>query len=274
MVAGGYEQQRRGVGADPVEGEQPRGVVGDEGDEQLADAVDLVGEKLGASAQLAQRDAGGVADGVARARTQRGCLGHQRGTRVPCEPGPDIVRSGANRGSGLVDRLGSLAAGAALGDHERADRLHHAVATLGCTAGSARLGCSGRADRVERIGLALTPTILTIGAVNLDHPDVGGLDVAGQTGAVAAGSFDPHEVHRADPTPLVAQAGVARRGGGELVDAQQTADPVQRSRDMHIKVGVHAAGDGAALYDGQGHPFLCVGVARACWPTGPANPDL
>src|SRR6266508_4060234 len=142
------------------------GLVGDEEDEQLVETVDLVGDELGASDQFSQRDAGGVADGVARAGTQRGCLGHQRSAGVLREPGPDIVGSGANKGSGLVDRLGPLAAGAALGDHQCADRLDRAVATLGRTPGPARLGCSGLADRIERIGLALPPAVLTIGTVN------------------------------------------------------------------------------------------------------------
>jgi hypothetical protein len=37
-----------------------------------------------------------------------------------------------------------------------------------------------------------------------------------------------------------------------------------------VRVGVHAAGDGARVfYDGQGHPFSLVeGVARTRWPPG------
>jgi hypothetical protein len=35
----------------------------------------------------------------------------------------------------------------------------------------------------------------------------------------------------------------------------QPSDGVERSRDVHVRVGVHAASDGACLYDGHSHPF-------------------
>src|SRR6266480_7851054 len=60
MVPGGDEQQRRGVGADAIEGEQARGVAGHEGDEELVEAAELAVEELGAPAELPQRDAGGI----------------------------------------------------------------------------------------------------------------------------------------------------------------------------------------------------------------------
>jgi hypothetical protein len=65
MVSCGDEQQGRGVGADPVEGEHPRGVSGGEGADELAGARELGVGKLRAPSQLTQRDAGGVADGAA-----------------------------------------------------------------------------------------------------------------------------------------------------------------------------------------------------------------
>jgi hypothetical protein len=65
VVPGGDEQQGRGVGTDPVKGQQPGGVRGDEGDDELAGAFQLGVEELGAPPQLAQRDAGGVADRAA-----------------------------------------------------------------------------------------------------------------------------------------------------------------------------------------------------------------
>ena len=38
-----------------------------------------------------------------------------------------------------------------------------------------------------------------------------------------------------------------RRGGRELLDAEQPADRIKRSRDVHLRVGVHAASDGAPV---------------------------
>jgi hypothetical protein len=65
VVAGGDEEQRGGVRADPVQGEQPGGAGGDEGDDKLVEALELAVEELRAPAQLAQREPGGVADDVA-----------------------------------------------------------------------------------------------------------------------------------------------------------------------------------------------------------------
>jgi len=45
---------------------------------------------------------------------------------------------------------------------------------------------------------------------------------------------------------------------------------IERSGDVHVRVGVHAAGDGACLYNGQCHPSSQVeGVARTRWPSDP-----
>src|SRR5690242_21852516 len=65
MVPGRDEQQRRGIRADPVEGEQPGGAGGDQRDDELVETLELAAGELRAPAQLAQRDAGGVADGAA-----------------------------------------------------------------------------------------------------------------------------------------------------------------------------------------------------------------
>jgi hypothetical protein len=100
VVPGGDEQQRRGVGADPEEGEQPGGAGGDQGADELVEALELGVEELRAPAQLAQRDAGGVADGAAGPGAQRGQPGDQGSRGVPGEA--------ARRSSGPV-RIRALA---------------------------------------------------------------------------------------------------------------------------------------------------------------------
>ena len=69
MVPGSDQQQRGGVRADPVQGQQPRGAGGDEGDDELVQALELAAGELRALSQLAQRDADGVADGARQAGT-------------------------------------------------------------------------------------------------------------------------------------------------------------------------------------------------------------
>ncbi len=45
------------------------------------------------------------------------------------------------------------------------------------------------------------------------------------------------------------------RVGGELLDAEQAADVVEGGSDVHVEMGVHAAGDGPlCFYDGHAIP--------------------
>ena len=126
------------------------------------------------------------------------------------EPGPQVVGAGHDQRPGLVDGLGPLGAGAALGDHQRADRLDGAVPALRRAAGPAGLGGPGGADGVQRVGLALPAPVLPVGAVDLDDPDAGRGDVAGQAGAVAAGALDPDQGRRSRTRPASSAGGRTR----------------------------------------------------------------
>ena len=70
MIPGGDEQQRRGVGPDPVQGQEPGGADGDQRDDELVETLELAVQEHRAPSELAQRDAGGVAGDIARARPQ------------------------------------------------------------------------------------------------------------------------------------------------------------------------------------------------------------
>jgi Amidase len=80
-----------------------------------------------------------------------------------------------------------------------------------------------------------------------------------------------------EPSP-----GRRARAGRELLHTEQTADRVERRRDVHVGVGLHPAGDGACLhtclYDGHCHPFLRLRdgthplAARTCEPRPLARP--
>ena len=99
--------------------------------------------------------------------------------------------------------------------------------------------------------------------------------MAGQAGAVAAGALDPDQAHGPEPAQPAQQAGIASRGDGELPDAEQPADRVQCGGDVHVRVGIHAAGNCASIYDGHCHLFSLVEeVARTRWPSDPVNPGL
>jgi hypothetical protein len=79
--------------------------------------------------------------------------------------------------------------------------------------------------------------VLPVGAAGLHDPDAGRGDAAGQGGAVAAGALDPDQAHGPEPAQPAQQAAVAGRGGRELPDPRQPSDGVERSRDMHVRVG-------------------------------------
>src|SRR6266481_3946959 len=118
---------------------------------------------------------------------------------MPGEAGPQVLGPGQDQGPGLVDRLGAFPGGAALGDHERTDRLDGTVAALGRAACPAGLGRPGSADGVEGIGLTLPAPVLPVRAVDLDDPDTGRGDVPGQARAVASGAFDPDQADGPEP---------------------------------------------------------------------------
>jgi hypothetical protein len=152
MVSRRDEQQRRGIRADPVEGEQAGGAGGDQGDDELAGALELAVQEYRAPSQLAQRDPGRVTGDVAGPRPQRRDRGHQGRRGVLGEPGPQVVGASHDQGPGLAVRPGAFSRGAAPVGHQRADRLHGAIAALGRAAGPAGLGGPGSADGIQRAG--------------------------------------------------------------------------------------------------------------------------
>jgi hypothetical protein len=201
-----------------------------------------------------------VADHAAGARPQRGQLGDQVIRGVPGEPGPQVIGAGHDQGPGLAAGLDPLGAGGAPGGHQRPDRLHLPVPALRRAGRPAGLSGPGGADRIQRIGLAPAAPVLPAGTVHLNDPDAGRGDVPGQPSAVTAGPFDADQAHRPEPAQPLHQAGIASRVRRELLDAEQPAEGIERGGDVHVGVGVHAAGDGACLcaclYDGHCHPFL------------------
>jgi transposase len=122
---------RHMTGADAVQGQQVRGMAGDQGHDERIEAGDLAVEELGAAAELPQRDPGVVADDGAGPGPQGRQLGDQVSGGVRGEPGAQVVGAGHDQGPGLVDGLGPLGAGAALGDHQRPDGLDRAIASFG-----------------------------------------------------------------------------------------------------------------------------------------------
>jgi hypothetical protein len=92
------EQQCRGVGADPVEGQQAGGMCPDEGDDEFTEALRLGAGELRAPSQLAQRDADGVPQRCCRAGTQRCQLGHQGSCGVLGEAGSQVIGPGHDQG--------------------------------------------------------------------------------------------------------------------------------------------------------------------------------
>ncbi len=104
-------------GPTPYRAKQAGRAGGDERDDQLVQPAELAVEELGAAAELAQGLQGVVADHAAGPGPQRGKVRDQVRRTVAGEPGADVVGAGQDQGPGLVDRLGPLGPGGALGGH-------------------------------------------------------------------------------------------------------------------------------------------------------------
>jgi len=257
VIPGRGEQQGRGAGADPVQGEQPGGMGGHERDDELAEAVRLAAGELCAPPRFAQRDAGGVPGGAAAGagpRRRQPCC--QRRWRMRGEAGPQVIGPGQDQGPGLAVRPGTFSCGAAPVGHQRPGRLDGAVRALGRAAGPAGLRGPGSADRIQRAGPARPAPILPAGTIYPDDPHASRGDTAGQARTATAGPLDPGQAHGAEPAQPARQAGVAGRSAGELLHAGQPPDRIERSGDTHTGAGVHAAGNGPCFfYDGHSHPL-------------------
>src|ERR1022692_4820955 len=105
--------------------------------------------------------------------------------------------------------------------------------------------------------------------VNLDDAHTGRSQRPGQASAVAAGAFDADQANRAERAQPGQELGVASPSDREALCPQQAADTVERGGNMKINMGVYTAGDGASLYDGQGHPFQ-----REGWHAPAGRPGL
>src|SRR5258707_2470069 len=129
---------------------------------------------------------------------------------MPGVPDPQLIGPGHDQGPGLVDGLDPLGAGAALGDHQRPDRLDLPVAPFRPAARPAGLRRAGGANRIQRVGLALPAPVLPVRAVGLNNPDTSSGNVPGQAGAVAARPFDPDQATPPDPPDPVDTGALTR----------------------------------------------------------------
>ncbi|HEY2127126.1 MAG TPA: hypothetical protein VGH77_08070, partial [Streptosporangiaceae bacterium] len=101
-----------------------------------------------------------VGDGADGGGGARCCIG--RGGHP--EPGPQLIGPGHDQGPGLVDRLGPLGAGTALGDHQRPDRLDRPVPALRRATGPPGLRRPRSAHGIKGVRLALPAAVLAVGA--------------------------------------------------------------------------------------------------------------
>jgi hypothetical protein len=170
------------------------------------------------------------------------------------EPGPDGFGGAQDEVTDLVQDLDAFIDCGSAGDHQHPDGFDVAVTMLrlaGC--GSAQRG-SRRCDGVDRVGLAVAVTGLTVWSIDLDHSDAFAAQVSAEPGAIGAGAFDTDAVDRPETLQPGNELGVAGASGRGRFDAEHTAVRVDRGRNMELEVGVDPAGDlGVILYDGHGH---------------------
>ena len=146
--------------------------------------------------------------------------------------------------------------GGALGDDEHANGLDGAVHRFGL-ARPPRQGGPGRLHGVDGVGPAVSDARLAALAVDLDDLYALVSQVPGQASPVGACPLHPNLCHLAETLQPRKHCLVAGGVRCESLCSEQAPNRIERSGDVHIKVSVHAAGDGAcSFYDGHGHPFL------------------
>src|ERR1700676_232939 len=143
----------------------------------------------------------------------------------------------------LVQATGAALAAGTLRDQQRADRLDVAVRALRDPSSSARQRGAGRFDRVDRIGLALHATKLTVGAIDLDHDQPTRLEITREARAVRAGSLHPDACDGTERAQPIMQRNEPDRGRRKRLDTEDTAIRVERGRDMIVEVGVDSTRD-------------------------------
>lgn len=100
---------------------------------------------------------------------------------------------------------------------------------------------------------------MAVGAVDFDHADAVGVQVAGEAGAVGAGALDTHQVDLTEGSQPSEQPAVAGRCGLEGLHAEQATAMVQGGRDVHVEVGVDTSGDPKWHGGHQSSPSLANG---------------
>src|SRR5215207_3471566 len=138
----------------------------------------------------------------------------------------------------LVEHPRALCHAGAVGHQQRPERL---AAAAGTGRGEAIAGedLLGRRQRVDLVGLA-APAVLTAGTFDLDDTDALREQELAETGAVAAGAFDPDDDVVAEPAQPIRKFQVAGQVGLDLKAAQQLPALVERSAQVLVLVGVHA----------------------------------
>jgi hypothetical protein len=104
--------------------------------------------------------------------------------------------------------------------------------------------------------------VLAVRAVDLDDLYARFAQVARQAGAVGAAAFHPDTDHFAEACQPGQQLPVARRGGGELLDAELAADAVEGGGHVGVEMGVDPADDGHSRFGDDG--VFCHGGSHCC----------
>ena len=111
---------------------------------------------------------------------------------------------------------------------------------------------TGGLDGIQGIGLAPPGAGLAIRPVDLEDFHVVVQEEPRQPRAVGAGAHHPDSLDRSEAAQPREELLVAGGCRGELTDAEQAPDRVQRGGDMDIQMRIDSADHGAVgLYDGH-----------------------
>ena len=192
------------------------------------------------------------------ARTQPGGLVDQGVHRQSGQALAELVGGGEHQMPQPHDGTDPHRACRAFRHQQRPQGFDVASARLGETGDTARQRPAGSLDRVQLVALAVTPALLAVGAINLDHhqPLIG--KMASEARPIRARALDTDTLdntERHQPRVQREMPGWCRR---ERLDAEHTAVGVDDRGHVNVQMCVDSARHRTRrTYDGHVIPFLC-----------------
>jgi hypothetical protein len=185
IVAGGHQEQCRGVVADAGHLDELRSESVHQPGDLGIQAIDLDAQRHRPAPEGCQRGLGRLAHGIG--------IGMHPERAHPLGEAPrggvheafsQLIGAGVDQLADLVERSDPRSRSAPAGYQQATDGLDVSISALGRAEGPTGLGSPSSFDGIERIGLSRPGPLLAVGSIHLHHRHAGTSEMPGQPGAV------------------------------------------------------------------------------------------